>query len=321
MLQKLISYSVNFIKVVGSLVAGFTALFYVAGFLAWNSRLGYLGMPEHQILDINYLITGAQFFVSFPLRAIPGFQFLRWDWILLPVIAFIGGVLIGIRKHNRKFSKWAFLATGTVLLVLLLIPLRMNKGAFFEYLPSFLDHQGMLFSEDITPMEHLENNYSRLIVLSILASVGTGLMLSWHKRIEKSVTSSETETKSTSEEPEGKDTAKRTLFRLSNTTPWRILSNSLALLIALITFSYFLLLPLNFIHPVYIKRYPVANISFSQEGFYPEIQDDTKLFLLERKGSDTGELLFYLFEGMEILQIRRDDIKEVRIIGHQSIWD
>lgn len=321
MLQKLISYSVNFIKVIGSLVAGFTALFYVAGFLAWNSRLGYLGMPEHQILDINYLITGAQFFVSFPLRAIPGFQFLRWDWLLLPVIAFICGALIGIREHNRRYSKWAFLAAGIVLFVLLLIPLRMDEGAFFKYLPSFLDHQGILFSEDVTPMEYMENNYSRLIVLSILASVGTGLMLSWHKRIEKSVTSLETETKSAPEEPKGKDTTKRTLFRPGNITPWRILSNSLVLLIALITFSYFLLLPLNFIHPVYVKRYPVANISFNQEGFYPEIQDDTKLFLLERKGSDAGELLFYLFDDMKILQIKRDDIKEVRIIGHQSIWD
>lgn len=321
MLQKLISYSVNFIKVIGSLVAGFTALFYVAGFLAWNSRLGYLGMPEHEILDINYLITGAQFFVSFPLRAVPGFQFLRWDWILLPIIAFIGFVLMGIREHNSKFNKWAFLCTGAVLLILLLIPLRMDDGAFFKNLPSFLDHQGILFSEDIIPMEHLEDNYSRLIALSILASVGTGLMLSWHKRIEKSIASSETKTRPASDELEGKDAAKRTLIQLRNITPWRIISNSLSLLIALIAFSYFLLLPLNFIHPVYAKRYPVANISFKQEGIYSEIQDDTKLFLLERKGRNTGDILFYLFEDMKILQIRRDDIKEVRVIGHQSIWN
>ncbi|NIR47459.1 MAG: hypothetical protein GWN55_01710 [Phycisphaerae bacterium] len=300
MLQRLISYSVNFIKVVGSLVTGFTALFYAAGFLAWNSRLVYLGMPEPEIVNVNYLITGAQFFVSLPLRLIVGlYQFLNWGWTLWTLLLFIALIAwLGTWVYNRRFSKGAFLVIGVLLLLLLLTPFR-DDGEFFKHLPD-PSEPGALFNPDITPWEELANNYSKLIVFTILALVGSGLMLSWQKKIEEATPSSET----AEIPPSG--------FRYILYGMGRAISNFVPLLIAIPTLIYILMLPMNFVHPVFTQRYPVVQISFNQKEIYPEIRPTTELFLLKQA---KGNLLFYSRLTMKMWQVKEANIKELSIIG------
>jgi hypothetical protein len=324
MLGKLIRYSINFITVVGSLVSGFTALFYAAGFLAWNSRMVYLGMPEPEIVNINYLITGAKFFVFLPLRFTQGLRLPGWGWAVLPVIVFICAALIGIREHSKRFSKWTFYVTGITLLVILLIPLM--KGAFLEYLPG-LGEESALFTGEEPPLWDLRDNYSKLVVLTVFALVGTGLMLFWQRRIEEAISSSGTEAESSSEGhgEESKTKPERSLWsvmasRVGHLTSWKIASNVAPLLIAFTALLYILMLPMNYIDPVFAKRYPVVNVTFNQEGIYPGIQPTARLYLLKQEKVVERNLLLYSRDFYEIFQIKQEYIKELSIIGHEAIW-
>lgn len=302
MLQKLISYCVNFIKVVGSLVTGFTALFYATGFLAWNSRMVYLGMPEAEILDVNYLITGAQFFVSLPLRLIGGLsQLQEWSWTLWAVLVVV--VLtawLSTREYDKQISRWVFFATGILLLLLLLVSFR----EFFKHLPD-PSNPGALFDPKVTQWEELADNYSRLIVFTILALVGTGLMLSWQNKIAEAISS----------EPVEKSLSG---FYSALNDVREAFSNFIPLLVAIPTLIYIIMLPMNFVHPVFTKRYPVVEIRLDQAEIYREVQVTTPLFLFEQKEEST---LLYSRESMRIWQVKKEHIKELSIVGHRSPWD
>jgi hypothetical protein len=335
MLEQLSGHSVNFIKVVGSLVTGFTALCYATGFLAWNSRMIYLGMPEAEIVDVNYLITGAQFFVFLPLRLIVGLLHFRcWGWILWTLLFIIACIaLLNVRASKAKWSTWAFLSMGFFFVMLLFIPLTydpftFDEGAFFRYL---LDPQkpGILFSPGITPREVLEENYSMLILLTVLALVGTGLLLSWQKTIAEALPSANVEEQSPSEAGEKKNVAERvtplgfltgvrSLFTFAgDLTSWRAVSNVIPLLVGMLALIYLVMLPMNFIYPVLSKRYPVVHVRLNQEGGYSEIQLDTELFLLEQ---DEHHVLLYSRKDLRIFPIDRASIKEWNITDHRTIW-
>jgi len=314
LVEKLINYSVNFIKVVGSLVVGFTALFYASGFPAWNSRLVYLGMQEFEIVNINYLITGAQLFVSLPLRLITGLsQFREWGWTLWTLLLFVALILWLSTRESNRFDIWAFVVTGILLLFLLLTPFR-DDGEFFKYLPD-RSEPGALFSGDITPWNELAKNYSKLIVFTVLALVATGLMRSWQKKIEEITSLSERRKKLSSG-------FRSLLDRMVNVFAdiGKTVSNFLPLILALPTFIYILMLPMNFVHPVFTQRYPVVQISFNQKDIYPEIQLTTELFLLSAK-ADNGNLLLYSREKLKMWQIKQEYIKELSIIKNQAIWE
>lgn len=317
--EKLISRSVDFIKVVGSLVSGFTALFYAAGFLAWNSRMAQLGMPEPEIVNINYLLTGAKFFVFLPLRFAKGLGLSGWGWMILPVIAFMCIALIGIRDHSKRFSRWAFAAAEIILLALLLIPLM--EEVFVERLIG-LGEKPALFSDDVPQIGVLEDDYSKLVVLTVFAFVGIGLTLSWQRKIEEAISPSGTEAESSSSEPREEDrTERRRSFWFvisSNMTPWKVASSIVPISILFVALLYILMLTMNYVYPVFATSYPVVNVQLKE--IYPEIKPTTKLYLLKQGKGGGGNLLLYSRDLYKIFQTKEADIKELIIIGHEPIW-
>ena len=311
MLQKLIAYSVDFIKVVGSLVIGFTALFYAAGFLVWNSRTVYLGMPKFEIVNVDFLIMGALFFVSLPLR-LTGLSFSqvsKWDWTLWALLFLIVLILwLRYRKSRVSLNKWVFLVMGTLLLILLLISLL----EFFKYLPD-PSELGVLFSKDKPREEELATNYSELIIFTVLALIGTGLTGGWQEKIKGALMSPETEQNPLS----GFHHILAGMVDMLRGM-YRAISKFLPFLIAILTLIYLLMLPINFIHPVVNQRYPVIQISFNQKEIYPEIQPTSELFLLKQT---QGNLLLYSREKLKMWQIKQEYIEELQIIKNQTIWE
>lgn len=166
--------------------------------------------------------------------------------------------------------------------------------SFFKYLPD-PSEPGALFSRDTTPENEAANNYSKLVVFTVLALVGTGLMpswqrkLSWQEQIEDAIPSLETTAKPSS----GLRYILGEMVHLLDGMR-KVGSNLVPLLIAIPTLIYILMLPMNFVHPVFFQRYPVLQIRLNQKDMYPKIQSETKLFLLKQEKGDKGNLLLYL---------------------------
>lgn len=309
MLENLIKQSVGFVKLAGSLVGGLTALFYAAGFLAWNSRRIFLGLPELEIVDIRYLITGAQFFVSLPLRFFVGIlAFPHWGWTLwgmLLITAFLLVVRVISFRSQAALLQTILAVSGMLFLFLLLQPLSAD-GEFFKYLPDPAV-PGVLFDSEVTPLEEMELNFSKLILLTAFAILGTRMI------------------SSQGDHQDGQGQHPPTISKLRSRWAGTFaarqnLSGLLSLSMGVVAVIYSLLLPMNFIHPVFPMRYAVVDVQLQDQQLFPELKPDKEIFLLRQTSQPEG-FLFYSRDTLKMWQIGKESVKGIRIKGHKAIWD